>query len=63
MNEQSNHIHSSSFKELTSYIDWELVTKRFNLSLKTKRAFYNEDFKSVLAEMASSEDFFVPTYE
>ena len=62
MNEQSNYNHSSSFKELTSYIDWDTVTKRFVLSHKTKTAFYNEDFKIILSEMATSDDFFVPSY-
>lgn len=63
MNGQSNYIHSSSFKELTNYIDWDTVTKRFVLSHKTKTAFYNEDFKSILSEMAASDNFTVPSYK
>lgn len=63
MNVQSNYNHSSSFKELTNYIDWDTVTKRFVLSHKTKTAFYNEDFKSILSDMATSDDFFVPSYD
>ena len=63
MNVQSNYNHSTSFKELTNYIDWDTVTTRFVLSHKTKTAFYNEDFKSILSEMATSDDFFVPSYD
>lgn len=63
MNGQSNCIHSSSFKELTNYIDWDTVTKRFVLSHKTKTAFYNEDFKSILSVMAVSDNFTVPSYK
>ena len=37
MNGQSNHIHSSSFKELISYIDWEIVKERYESSHKTKQ--------------------------
>lgn len=63
MNVQSNYNHSSSFKELTNYIYWDTVTKRFVLSHKTKTAFYNEDFKSILSEMATSDNFTVPSYK
>lgn len=62
MNGQSNYIHSSSFKELTSYIDWEIVKERYEASHKTKQKFYNEDFKSILSEMAASDNFTVPSY-
>lgn len=58
MNVQSNYNNSSSFKELTNYIEWDTVTKRFVLSHKTKTAFYNEDFKSILSEMATRDDSF-----
>lgn len=63
MNGQSNYIHSSSFKELTSYIDWEIVKERYESSHKTKQKFYNEDFKSILSEMAASDNFTVPSYK
>ena len=63
MNGQSNYIHSSSFKELISYIDREIIKKRYESSHKTKKNFYNEDFKSILSEMATSDEFFVPSYD
>ena len=63
MNGQSNYIHSSSLKELISYIDWEIVKERYEFSHKTKQKFYNEDFKSILSEMAASDNFTVPSYK
>lgn len=63
MNGQSNYIHSSSLKELISYIDWEIVKERYESSHKTKQKFYNEDFKSILSEMAASDNFTVPSYK
>ena len=57
MNEQINHIHSSSFKKLISYIDCESIKERYESSHKTKQKFYNEDFKSIQSEMAASDNF------
>lgn len=62
MNETTERSSFRSFIELTSYVNWELVSEKFEEANKTRQSFYREDFKSLLSQMADSDDFYVPSY-